>query len=79
MSRIRRVNDIGLGMAGISPERLMDLRIYAESGTVIVGVVVGEHAESSPFEAIQYLTPQEAMAFAKAFERCAIAALKDSA
>lgn len=30
-------------------------------------------------EALQYLTPEEAMEFAKAFERCAIQALKNGA
>lgn len=74
--RTRAVNDIGLGMAGIGNERLRDFRVYEESGSVQVWVEV---AASPPAELLQYLTPEEAMAFSKAFERCAIAALKNRA
>lgn len=72
--RTRIVNDIGLGLAGADNEKLKDLRVYVEAGRVQVW---SEHKDGS--EAMQYLTPVEAMAFAKAFERCAIAALKDEA
>lgn len=72
--RTRILNDIGLGLAGAENEKLKDLRVYVESGSVQVW---SEHKDGS--EAMQYLTPIEAMAFAKAFERCAIAALKETA
>lgn len=72
--RTRIVNDIGLGLAGADNEKLKDLRVYVENGGVQVW---SEHRDGS--EALQYLSPVEAMAFAKAFERCAIQALKETA
>lgn len=74
MNRTRRINDIGLGLAGADNEKLKDLRVYVENGGVQVW---SEHKDGS--EALQYLSPVEAMAFAKAFERCAIQALKETA
>ena len=74
--RTRTVNDIGLGMAGMPREKMVDFRVYEESGSIQVWC---EIAPGSPSEILQYLTPEEAMAFSKAFERCAIAALKNRA
>ncbi len=71
--RLRQINEIGIGMAGVPNERMVDLRVYAEGATVQIWV------ETGTLEVMQYLTPSEAMSFAKAFERCAIQALKDSA
>ena len=71
--RTRVVNGIGIGFAGLDGERLRDIHIYTEYGKVMIGVNVDDH------EAIQYMSPEAAMSFAKAFERCAIAALKESA
>jgi hypothetical protein len=75
--RTRTVNDIGLGMAGIGKERMLDFLVYEEGGRVFVKFEF--EPENSPSELLQYLTPEEAMAFSKAFERCAIAALKNRA
>ena len=74
--RTRAVNDIGLGMAAIGNERMRDFILYEESGSVIVRCDC--HTDGID-EITQYLTPEEAMAFSKAFERCAIAALKNRA
>lgn len=74
MSRIRQINDSGIGLWGFEGEKLRDIRVYAENGSVQLWVEVGQG--DSIEEAMQYLTPSEAMAFAKAFERCAVQALK---
>lgn len=72
---IRVVNDHGIGLAGADRNHMQDLRVYAEGGSVQVWVEVRAGA---PSEVMQYLTPQEAMAFAKAFERAAIEALRQA-
>jgi hypothetical protein len=71
--RIREINGIGIGFAGTEAEKVRDIRIYPENSTVLMLI------EMNGQDGLQYLTPQEAMSFAKAFERCAIAALKDGA
>lgn len=77
--RVRRVNEVGAGKAGIGYERLKDFRVYPESGKVQVWIEVRDFPSrgGDVIEVLQYLTAEEAMAFAKAFERCAIQALKD--
>lgn len=79
-TRTRPVNDIGIGFAGLDNERAADIRVYVQSGTVIVELDVRgmDDQFSDVRHGLQYLTAAEAMAFAKAFERCAIQALKDS-
>jgi hypothetical protein len=72
----RTINEIGCGLFGVGTERMKDFRVYEEGGAVQVWV---DHEEGGVTNLLQYLTPIEAMAFAKAFERCAIAALKNSA
>ncbi len=80
--RTRVINDIGLGFRGVDGELVRDIRVYPESGSVQIWMEVCERGcnPTSPgrtHEAMQYLSPEEAMAFAKAFERCAIQALRD--
>ena len=73
----RAINDDGIGFFGVGNERMKDIRVYAENGCVMVWAEI--HSWGDVREACQYLNPVEAMAFAKAFERCAIQALKDIA
>ena len=78
IKRTRRINDIGIGMAGIGDELVKDFRVYSESGSVQVWIELFDRSWNGTIhEAMQYLTPEEAMRFAKAFERCAIQALKE--
>jgi hypothetical protein len=81
MKRTRCINDIGIGFKGTGDERMVDIRVYPEGGGVLVWPEIRQHGvcATDTLEAVQYLTAEEAMAFAKAFERCAIQALKDSA
>lgn len=77
----RPINEIGLGIAGLAGEHLRDFRIYEENGSVQIWVAVARRRGDTSLgdiEALQYLTPDQAMAFAKAFERCAIQALKNA-
>ena len=69
-NRTRAINDIGIGFAGSPGEYIRDIRIYDEIGIVRISVEMAEQ------EFVQCLSPLEAMAFAKALERCAAAALK---
>jgi hypothetical protein len=79
--RVTPINDIGARILGINEEPVRDFGVYTEGGCVIVMVEVAERGKGYPasHEAIQYLIPADAMKFAKAFERCAIVALKESA
>lgn len=72
--RISPVNDIGLRLNGSPGENLQKFYIYPECGSVQVWVET-----RGQMDAMQYLSPEEAMAFAKAFERCAIQAFKERA
>lgn len=76
--RTRLINDRGIGYKGIGTERIRDIRIFDEGNSVQVWVEIAPLNSSETYEALQYLSPQEAMAFAKALERCAIQALKES-
>ena len=73
MSRLRFVNDTGLGLLGAEKEKVKDLRVYEENGSIQIWI------ETADIEVMQYLTPQEAMTFALAFERLAMIALKKRA
>lgn len=70
---VRLVNGIGLGMFGDKDDRIRDIRVYAEGASVQLWI---EPKEGRDY--MQYLDPASAMAFAHAFERCAIAALRAS-
>lgn len=74
-------NDYGLYWKTDEPKvRVRSLRVFEESGTVTVTVGSDTHQGVLGIdELLVYLTPEEAMAFSKAFERCAIAALKANA
>lgn len=75
VSRIRPINEIGLGLSDNS--KMKDVRFYVENGSVLLWVEIAINQEGETREVLQYLTPAEAMAFSKAFERCAIQAFKD--
>lgn len=62
----------GIGLKGDDTDRMKDISVFADGKRVSIWV------EADKFEVVQYLTPQEAMAFSKAFERAAIQALKNS-
>ena len=72
--RTRVINDISIGYRGVNNEKLRDIRVYAEGGAVQVWVEIANRSEA--YEALQYLSPRAVMEFAKAFERCAIEALR---
>jgi hypothetical protein len=74
--RTKPCNVIGISLVGKPNERLHRLVVYQDSDTVIVDARVVSPRDQAIVEAIQYLTPIEAMAFARAFERCAVAALR---
>ena len=71
--KIETVNDIGLRIA--SRCRLPEIKFYVESGSVLFWATVHDR-EGEDVEALQYLSPNEAMRFAKAMEACAIEALR---
>jgi hypothetical protein len=78
IKRTRVVNDIGIGFSGIDQELVKDIRVYPESGRVQFWIELYERGFSGrTHEAMQYLSPEEAMAFSKALKRCAIKALED--
>lgn len=54
---------------------LKSIKFYSENGRVLVWAETGEGADRH--EGLQYLSPQEAMSFAKAMEASAIEALKN--
>lgn len=64
--------------AETSLEKLVIVRVLEESGRVQLWVELAPSCGCSQNEVVQYLTATEAMAFGKAFERCAIAALKNA-
>jgi hypothetical protein len=74
--RTREVNEIGIGMAGLAGDRIKDICVFVEGGSVVLWVEIDDRSGISEF--IQYFDPASAMAFSKAFERCAVAALKQS-
>jgi hypothetical protein len=73
MNRLRFINDTGLGLLGAEKDKIKDLRVYEENGSVQLWV------ETADMEYLQYLSAQEAMSFALAFERLAVIALKKQA
>jgi len=58
--------------------RLPEIRFYEENGSVYFFASVLNNEEDDEIEALQYLTPEQAMKFARAMEKCAIEALKNS-
>ena len=78
IKRTRRINDIGIGMAGIGDELVKDIRVFPENGNVQVWIELFDRSWNGTIhEAMQYLSPEEAMRFSMAFARCAIQALKE--
>jgi hypothetical protein len=81
LTRCRRVNDTGIGVAGRPGEHLRDIRFYQDGGSIQLWVEVRapKDSASETVEVLQYLSPPEAMAISKTLERLAIQAFKDSA
>ena len=73
-------NEIGVAWHNDADRvRIKDIKVYQENGTVLVWIGIDLHGGVLGIdEVLAYLTPEEAMTFSKAFERCAIAALKES-
>lgn len=69
-SRTRAINGTGIGFLGRGNEKMKDIRVYHESGSVQLWV---DFLDTS---VMQYLSPEEAKAFAKAFKRCAVEAAR---
>ena len=57
----RQINDVGIGLKGLPGERMRDILVYPENGSVLVRVETGGR------ELLQYLTPEQAAEFALAF------------
>lgn len=72
---VKPCNEIGLIIE--SDCRLPEIKFYEESGTVYFFATVHDSDEKEQ-EALQYLSAQDAMKFAKAMEACAIRALKNA-
>lgn len=72
---LRSCNEVGLLIEKAC--RLPEIRFYPEGGSVLFWAVVHD-SDGKEQEALQYLTPEAAMKFAKAMEACAIEALKKS-
>lgn len=72
---VKPVNDTGLRIA--SDCRLPEIKFYVESGNVLFWATVKDTAEGRDVEALQYLSPENAIKFAQAMEACAIQAFKD--
>lgn len=69
----RVINDNGIGMIGAENDRVKDIRIYEENGTIQVWVEIEQQT------ALQYLSPDQAMQFSVVLERLAQIALRKSA
>ena len=82
MNGLSRINKIGLMWEDDAEMvHVKFLRVDQQSGTVELWIGLNKHtgrgAPDSIDELVVYLTPQEAMAFGKAFSRCAIAAFRE--
>ena len=73
-NKLTVTNDIGLRIE--KKCRLPEFTIYEENGSVHMLATVVD-TDGDEHQALQYLSASEAMAFAKAFEQCAIRALKN--
>lgn len=72
---IRQVNETGLLIEKAC--RLPEIKFYVENGSVLFWATVTS-TDSEEIEALQYLTPEAAMKFAKAMEVCAVEAFKQN-
>lgn len=73
-NRTERRDDGGLFLQASEDQRMRKIWVHPDGCRVVLQI----EAVNCPNDPAQYLTPVEAMAFARAFERCAIQALKDS-
>lgn len=72
MRTLRVINSTGVSLLGDKEDRIKDLRVYLESGTVQFWV---ELADGQQY--LQYMTALEAMTFAQTFDRLAVEALRE--
>lgn len=78
--KITTRDDLSTVVEGAEKDWLRYFRADAQGGTVQIWVSVRSREDGQPdIEALQYLTPLEAMTISKAFERLAIHALRESA
>lgn len=76
--RTQGTSEGGFSFVANSGEKLLGVRVFEARGRVEFWVEFSPDCRCEQSETVQYLSPSEAMAFAKAFERCAIAALKNA-
>ena len=69
--RVVPINNTGLLI--LSNSRLPDVHFYEENGAVLLWATV---ADEKDYTGLEYLTPIEAMKFARAMEKCAIQAFR---
>lgn len=74
MKTLRPVNTTGLGIKGEERDKIQDIRVFHENGSVQLWVEL--HGAE---EYLQYLSPEEAMILAKALDRLAIEAFRERA
>ena len=73
MKRMEPCNSQGVRWTDDATEvHVKEVRVYDENGSVQLWFTLAAR------DFLVYLTPAEAISFSKAFERCAIAALKES-
>lgn len=70
--------NIGLRISGAAGDNMRDFMVWHEGREVMVRAEVVRR-NGQVVGANRRLEPHQALAFAKAFERCAVAALKESA
>lgn len=76
-NRTEIFNGTGLLLYGGPDHRMKEIKIYQDKTTIYIETTIRLFNNEEKM-ALQYISPSEAMAFAKAFERCAIAAFKES-
>ena len=71
---IQKVNGTGIKLIGAPNEKIREIRAYTENGSVQFWVEPKDGTDL-----LAYLTPVEAMTLAKALDRLAVEALRDTA
>lgn len=68
---IQRVNDTGIALYGAPGDKIKSIKAYVENSNVQIWVEF-----SNGNEAMQYLTPVDAMALSRALDRLSVEALR---
>ena len=74
MKQLRVLNDTGISLLGEPADKIQDIRVYPENGSIQMWVLLSDGTE-----VLQYLSAKEAMAFAVVFERLAIETFRQEA